>query len=361
MTVLVTGGAGFIGSALIRQLIRETGAEVVNVDCLTYAGNVESLASVAENPRYSFCRTDVADRAGLDAVFRTRRPEVVFHLAAETHVDRSILGPAAFLRSNVEGTFTLLEATRVYWAGIDPEAQRRFRFVHVSTDEVFGSLGSEGLFSESTPYQPNSPYSASKASSDHFVRAWHHTYGLPTITTNCSNNYGPYQFPEKLIPLMVHNAITGRPLPIYGRGDNVRDWLYVDDHVRALRLVALGGVIGETYCIGGNSELTNLEVIDRICNVLDVLQPRADGQSYATQKVNVTDRPGHDRRYAVDTTKIRTQLGWAPLQTFGTGLQATVEWYLANPDWVGRVVSGEYRSWVETNYGATADRGQGTK
>lgn len=350
-TIFVTGGAGFIGSALIRQLIAESDWRIVNIDKLTYAGNLESLAEVADNPRHVFSRNDICDRAALDALFLEHQPSGVIHLAAESHVDRSIHGPGEFIETNISGTYTLLEAARAHWATLDVAAKAAFRFHHVSTDEVFGSLGDSGLFVETSPYQPNSPYSASKAASDHLVRAWHHTYGLPTVITNCSNNYGPCQFPEKLIPLMIHNAVSDKPLPIYGKGDNVRDWLHVDDHARALRLVFESGVAGETYNIGGHNEKTNLDVVDTLCALLDELKPRRDGRSYREQKITVADRPGHDKRYAIDATKIERELGWTPRETFESGLRKTVQWYLDNPAWVAHVVSGEYRQWMDRNYG----------
>ena len=351
-TIFVTGGAGFIGSALVRQLMAETDWRVVNIDKLTYAGNLESLKTVADNPRHVFSHTDICDRAALDALFAEHRPDGVMHLAAESHVDRSIHGPGDFIQTNVVGTFTLLEAARGYWSGLDDTAKAAFRFHHISTDEVFGSLGADGQFSETTAYDPRSPYSASKASSDHLVRAWHHTYGLPVVVTNCSNNYGPYHFPEKLIPLMILNALAGKPLPIYGKGENVRDWLYVDDHARALRAVFERGQVGDTYCVGGNAERTNMQVVDALCALLDELAPRSDGQSYATQKTFVTDRPGHDLRYAIDAGKLRRDLGWQPTETFDSGLRKTVQWYLANQDWVAHVQSGEYRQWLDKQYGA---------
>ncbi len=350
-TLFVTGGAGFIGSALVRQLINETDWRVVNIDKLTYAGNLESLADLIDHPRHLFRRTDICDRTALDALFAEFAPAGIIHLAAESHVDRSIHGPGDFIATNINGTYTLLEAARAYWTGLDADGKAAFRFHHVSTDEVFGSLGDSGLFLETSPYQPNSPYSASKAASDHLVRAWHHTYGLPTLMTNCSNNYGPCQFPEKLIPLMIHNAVSGKPLPIYGKGDNVRDWLYVDDHARALRLVFERGIPGETYNIGGHNEKTNLEEVDRLCALLDELKPRADGKSYRTQKISVADRPGHDKRYAIDAGKIQRELGWTPTERFASGMRKTVAWYLDNPAWVEHVVSGEYRQWMDRNYG----------
>ena len=350
-TIFVTGGAGFIGSALVRLLITESDWRVVNIDKLTYAGNLESLADLADHPRHIFSRTDICDLAALDELFIEHQPAGLIHLAAESHVDRSIHGPGDFIETNISGTYTLLEAARAHWTTLSDEAKPTFRFHHVSTDEVFGSLGDTGLFVETSPYQPNSPYSASKAASDHLVRAWHHTYGLPTVMTNCSNNYGPCQFPEKLVPLMIHNAVSDKPLPIYGKGDNVRDWLHVDDHARALRLVFERGVPGETYNIGGHNEKTNLEVVDTLCALLDELKPRSDGRSYREQKISVADRPGHDKRYAIDATKIETELGWVPQETFESGLRKTVAWYLDNSAWVARVVSGEYREWMNRNYG----------
>ncbi|MDE2311226.1 MAG: dTDP-glucose 4,6-dehydratase [Betaproteobacteria bacterium] len=347
--ILITGGAGFIGSAVIRQLIAETAVTVINVDKLTYAGNLQSLSSVADDPRYRFERVDICDAAEVARLFREHQPDAVMHLAAESHVDRSISGPAAFIETNIVGTYTLLEAAREYWSGLPAERKSAFRFHHISTDEVYGSLGDTGFFTEDTAYQPNSPYSASKASSDHLVRAWHHTYGLPVITTNCSNNYGPYQFPEKLIPLMILNACNGKPLPIYGKGDHIRDWLYVDDHARALRLVLEQGRLGETYNIGGWNEKTNLEVVQAICAILDELHPQ--GKPHTALITYVQDRPGHDRRYAIDASKIASELGWKPLETFATGLRKTVAWYLANTAWTDAVISGEYQNWIQQNYG----------
>ena len=351
-TVFVTGGAGFIGSALVRLLLAESGHTVVNIDKLTYAGNLESLGDCAADRRHIFSHTDICDRNALDELFSRHQPCGIIHLAAESHVDRSIHAAGEFVQTNIVGTFTLLEAARAYWSGL-PEPQRSaFRFHHVSTDEVFGSLGASGSFTEATAYDPRSPYSASKASSDHLVRAWHHTYGLPTLVTNCSNNYGPRQFPEKLIPLMILNALAGKPLPIYGKGENVRDWLYVDDHARALRLVFERGLVGETYCIGGGAEKTNIAVVDALCAILDELRPRPGGGSYREQKTYVADRPGHDLRYAIDATKIERELGWTPQENFDSGLAKTVAWYLANGDWVAHVQSGEYRHWLERNYGS---------
>lgn len=346
--ILITGGAGFIGSAVVRQLISETDCRVVNVDKLTYAGNLQSLASVADNPRYCFEHVDICDAVEVGRVFREHQPSAVMHLAAESHVDRSISGPADFIQTNIVGTYTLLEAAREYWGGLEAEHKAAFRFHHISTDEVYGSLGDEGFFTEETAYEPNSPYSASKASSDHLVRAWHHTYGLPVVTTNCSNNYGPYHFPEKLIPLVILNAVNGKPLPIYGKGDNVRDWLYVDDHARALRLVLEKGKLGETYNIGGWNEKTNLEVVQSICAILDELHP--EGAPHNRLITFVQDRPGHDRRYAIDAGKIARDLGWKPQESFASGLRKTVAWYLENTEWVQNVTSGEYQHWVDKNY-----------
>jgi dTDP-glucose 4,6-dehydratase len=346
--ILVTGGAGFIGSAVVRQFIGETDCAVVNVDKLTYAGNLLSLAAVDQSPRYFFEHVDICDVAEMGRVFAQHRPDAVMHLAAESHVDRSISGPAAFIQTNIVGTYTLLEAARNYWAGLGAERKRAFRFHHISTDEVYGSLGDRGYFAETTPYQPNSPYSASKASSDHLVRAWHHTYGLPVVTTNCSNNYGPYHFPEKLIPLMILNALGGKPLPIYGKGDNVRDWLYVEDHALALRLVLERGSVGEVYNIGGWNEKTNLEVVRAVCKILDELHPQ--GAPHDRLIAYVADRPGHDKRYAIDAGKIERELGWRPQETFESGLRKTVEWYLANGSWVSSVTSGEYQQWIDRNY-----------
>jgi dTDP-glucose 4,6-dehydratase len=343
MKILLTGGAGFIGSAVVRQLIRETDAEVVNLDKLTYAGNLASLAECRHGPRHHFERVDICDADEVARVFEEHRPDAVMHLAAESHVDRSIDGPGEFIRTNVTGTFTLLQAARGYWEGLEGHARDRFRFHHISTDEVYGSLGAEGFFTEETAYDPRSPYSASKAASDHLVRAWHHTYGLPTLVTNCSNNYGPYHFPEKLIPLVILNAKAGKPLPIYGRGDNVRDWLFVDDHARALRLVLEKGVPGETYNIGGHNERTNLEVVRNICRLLDDLTPGSPHAPHDRLITFVADRPGHDKRYAIDAGKIGRELGWEPAETFETGLRKTVAWYLENDDWCRDVQSGGYR------------------
>ena len=347
-TLLITGGAGFIGSAVIRQLISETDFKVVNVDKLTYAGNLQSLVSVSNDPRYKFEQVDICDAAEVNRVFREHQPDAIMHLAAESHVDRSITGPADFIQTNIVGTYTLLEAARAHWNSLEGERKADFRFHHISTDEVYGSLGDEGFFTEDTAYEPNSPYSASKASSDHLVRAWHHTYGLPVVTTNCSNNYGPYHFPEKLIPLVILNAVNGKPLPIYGKGDNIRDWLYVDDHARALRTVLATGKLGETYNIGGWNEKTNLEVVQAICTILDELHPQ--GAPHNNLITYVADRPGHDKRYAIDATKIADELGWKPQETFETGLRKTVAWYLENTDWVQGVTSGDYQKWMQKNY-----------
>ena len=346
--ILVTGGAGFIGSAVLRQFINDTDCSVVNVDKLTYAGNLQSLASISDNPRYRFEQVDICDGGELARVFREHQPDAVMHLAAESHVDRSISGPAAFIQTNIVGTYTLLEAARNHWNSLDAQRKSAFRFHHISTDEVYGSLGDDGFFTETTAYEPNSPYSASKASSDHLVRAWHHTYGFPVVTTNCSNNYGPYHFPEKLIPLVILNAVNGKPLPIYGKGDNIRDWLYVDDHARALRLVLERGKLGETYNIGGWNEKTNLEVVHAICTILDDLHPQ--GAPHTKLITYVADRPGHDKRYAIDANKIAHDLGWKPQENFESGLRKTVEWYLANDAWVKGVTSGEYQKWMQQNY-----------
>jgi dTDP-glucose 4,6-dehydratase len=344
--VLVTGGAGFIGSALVRKLIRETEYTVVNVDKLTYAGNLDSVKDVIDDPRHRFEQVDICNALKMRSLFERYRPVGVIHLAAESHVDRSIDGPADFIQTNVIGMFTLLQEALRYWRDLverDDTAAKAFRFVHVSTDEVFGSLGPTGLFTEETPYRPNSPYSASKAASDHLARAWFHTYGLPVVTTNCSNNYGPYQFPEKLIPLMILNALSGKPLPVYGRGENVRDWLFVDDHVRALIAAIERGRPGETYNVGGESERRNLDVVRAICALVDELAPNPSVGPRERLISFVTDRPGHDMRYAIDTAKVRRELTWAPSVTFEAGLRKTVEWYLANQTWCERVQSGAYR------------------
>ena len=333
LRILVTGGAGFIGSALVRHLVRETSHAVLNLDKLTYAGNLASLDPIANAPRYRFVQADICDGAAVAAALASFRPDVITHLAAESHVDRSIDGPAAFIETNIVGTFTMLNAALDYWRGLDDEAKARFRFHHISTDEVFGTLGEDGFFTEETPYDPHSPYSASKASSDHLVRAWHDTYGLPAIITNCSNNYGPYHFPEKLIPLVIIKALAGEALPVYGKGNNVRDWLYVEDHARALTAVFERGTIGESYIIGGRAERTNIEVVQRICATLDTLRPRADGAAYAAQITHVADRPGHDQRYAIDPSKLERDLGWTAQESFDSGIERTVRWYLDNESW----------------------------
>jgi dTDP-glucose 4,6-dehydratase len=348
--LLITGGAGFIGANFVLDWLRDSDEPVLNADKLTYAGNLRTLKSLERNPKHIFARADICDRGVLDALFAEHRPRAVLHFAAESHVDRSIHGPADFVQTNVVGTFTLLEAARSYWSSLPEAEQAAFRFLHVSTDEVYGSLSAtDPQFSEATPYAPNSPYSATKAGSDHLVRAYHHTYGLPTLTTNCSNNYGPYQFPEKLIPLMIANALAGKPLPVYGDGQNVRDWLYVGDHCSAIREVLARGTPGQTYNIGGWNEKKNLEVVHTLCDLLDALRPKAAG-SYRDQIAYVKDRPGHDRRYAIDARKLERELGWKPAETFETGLAKTVRWYLDNQEWVAEVVSGEYRKWVEINY-----------
>jgi dTDP-glucose 4,6-dehydratase len=336
LKVLVTGGSGFIGSALIRFVIRETDAQVVNVDKLTYAATPEALSDVEDDTRYAFEKVDICDGPALRRVFAEHRPDAVMHLAAESHVDRSIDSPAAFIETNMVGTYTLLEAALAYWKDLEGMAQRCFRFHHISTDEVYGSLGGTGLFTEETPYRPNSPYSASKAASDHLVRAWHHTFGLPVVTSNCSNNYGPYQFPEKLIPLMTISALEGARLPVYGGGENVRDWLYVEDHARALWTILTQGRLGETYNVGGDSEMRNLDVVEKICDLVDELAPRPGAASRRELIAFVEDRPGHDLRYAIDASKIRAELGWAPSESFTSGLRRTVAWYLANRGWWSR-------------------------
>ena len=348
MKILVTGGAGFIGSAVIRHIIKNTNNSVINLDKLTYAGNLQSLESIEKSDRYTFEHVDICNRAELDRVFKQHKPEAVMHLAAESHVDRSITGPAEFIQTNIVGTYTLLEAAREYWNTLDASAKETFRFHHISTDEVYGDLphpdeqdGELPLFTEQTAYAPSSPYSASKASSDHLVRAWLRTYGLPTIITNCSNNYGPYHFPEKLIPLVILNALEGKELPIYGKGDQIRDWLYVEDHARALYKVVTEGKVGETYNIGGHNEKQNIEVVKTICSILDELVPKK--LSYAEQITFVNDRPGHDRRYAIDASKMSKELNWEPVETFDTGLRKTVQWYLKNQAWCNNVQDGSYQ------------------
>ncbi|WBX92341.1 dTDP-glucose 4,6-dehydratase [Pseudoxanthomonas mexicana] len=341
-TWLVTGGAGFIGGNFVLRAVA-SGVKVVNLDALTYAGNLDTLASVQDNPLHVFLEGDIGDRALVARLLAEHRPDAVVNFAAESHVDRSIDGPAAFIQTNVVGTLGLLESVRDHWKELEGEARERFRFLHVSTDEVYGSLGDTGKFTESTPYAPNSPYSASKAASDHLVRAFHHTYGLPVLTTNCSNNYGPYHFPEKLIPLIIARALAGEPLPVYGDGKNVRDWLFVGDHCQAIRTVLEKGRVGETYNVGGNAEKQNLEVVHMICALLDERVPRADGKPRSSQITFVADRPGHDRRYAIDASKLRDELGWEPEYTFEQGIAETVDWYLANQAWVKRVLDGSYR------------------
>jgi dTDP-glucose 4,6-dehydratase len=343
LKIIVTGGAGFIGSALVRHLIAETAHHVLVIDALTYAGNLSSLAPVAASPRYRFEQANICDTPQIAAIIKDFAPDIITHLAAESHVDRSIDGPADFIETNIVGTFSVLRAALDHWRGLSGAARARFRFHHISTDEVFGALGDEGFFTESTAYDPRSPYSASKAGSDHLVSAWHHTYGLPTLITNCSNNYGPYHFPEKLIPLMIIKCLEGETLPVYGKGDNIRDWLYVEDHVRALRCVFERGRIGESYMIGGQSEQTNLAVVEVICDTLDRLKPRADGQSYRSQISFVTDRPGHDFRYAIDASKLERELDWAPRESFSSGIEKTICWYLDNEGWWQAILSGAYR------------------
>lgn len=351
--ILVTGAAGFIGSNFVIDWLANTTEGVVNLDKLTYAGNLENLKDLQGNGNHIFVQGDIGDRALLDRLLAEHKPRAVVNFAAESHVDRSIHGPGEFIQTNVVGTFHLLEAVRAHWSSLADDAKAGFRFLHVSTDEVFGTLGPDDApFSETTSYAPNSPYSASKASSDHLVRAYHHTYGLPVLTTNCSNNYGPYHFPEKLIPLVIVNALAGKPLPIYGDGKQVRDWLFVKDHCSAIRRVLEAGLSGETYNVGGWNEMTNLEIVSKVCGLLDELRPRADGQPYATQITYVKDRPGHDRRYAIDARKIHRELGWKPAETFESGIRKTVQWYLANPEWVTHVQSGSYRNWIGQQYGA---------
>ena len=351
--ILVTGGAGFIGANFVLDWLRQTEEPVLNLDALTYAGNLETLASLANDKRHTFIHGDIGDRALIDSLLAQHQPRAIIHFAAESHVDRSIHGPGEFIRTNINGTYTLLEAARAYWNTLAPEAKARFRFHHVSTDEVYGSLGpGDAAFTETHPFAPNSPYAASKAAADHLVRAWHHTYGLPVVTTNCSNNYGPYHFPEKLIPLMIVNALAGKALPVYGDGQQIRDWLYVTDHCSAIRRVLEAGTPGETYNIGGWNEKPNIDIVHTLCALLDELRPRTDKQSYTTQISYVTDRPGHDRRYAIDARKIERELGWKPAETFDTGIRKTVRWYLDNQGWVGNVQSGAYRDWVDRNYAA---------
>ena len=355
MRFLITGGAGFIGSAVIRHIIQNTEHEVLNVDKLTYAGNLESLSSISNYSRYQFSQTDICNRAALDQLFTDFQPDAVMHLAAESHVDRSISGPYAFIETNISGTYQMLEASRAYWLGLNEKKKDTFRFHHISTDEVYGDLeGTTDLFTEKTPYAPSSPYSASKASSDHLVRAWNRTYGLPILVTNCSNNYGPYHFPEKLIPLMILNALQGKALPVYGNGQQIRDWLFVEDHARALYTVVTQGQVGETYNIGGHNEKANIDVVLTICSLLEELAPnKPQGiERYRDLITYVKDRPGHDVRYAIDASKIERELGWTPKESFETGLRKTVEWYLNNNEWVEHVQSGEYQSWLEKQYKA---------
>jgi dTDP-glucose 4,6-dehydratase len=351
MTILVTGAAGFIGSNFVLDWFDHATEDVVSLDLLTYAGNLENLSSLKNNPQHHFIQGNICDRELVSQLLQEHRVRAVLNFAAESHVDRSISGPGDFIETNIVGTFHLLESVRSYWDGLDEHLKKDFRFLHVSTDEVYGSLSkTDPAFSETHRYEPNSPYSASKAASDHLVRAWHHTYGLPVITTNCSNNYGPYHFPEKLIPLCILNALNGKPLPIYGDGQQIRDWLYVKDHCSAIRRVLEKGNLGETYNVGGWNEKANLDVVKTLCAILDELKPKADGSKYESQITYVKDRPGHDRRYAIDATKLEKELGWKPQETFETGIRKTVEWYLNNQDWVGHVVSGEYKHWVEKRY-----------
>lgn len=353
--ILVTGCAGFIGSNFVHTWLANRDESVVNLDLLTYAGNLENLAALAGNARHLFVHGDIGDRELVGQLLTTHRPRAVLNFAAESHVDRSIHGPGEFIQTNVVGTFNLLESVRAYWSDLPPAEREAFRFLHVSTDEVYGTLlPTDPPFAETNPYEPNSPYAASKASSDHLVRAWHHTYGLPVLTTNCSNNYGPYHFPEKLIPLVILNALNGKPLPIYGDGQQVRDWLYVVDHCHAIARVLEAGRVGETYNIGGWNEKANLDVVRTICARLDEVRPRDDGKPYAEQITYVKDRPGHDRRYAIDAHKIERELGWKPQETFESGIRKTVQWYLDNPKWIAGVTSGDYRNWIGKHYGQTA-------
>lgn len=349
--ILVTGGAGFIGANFVLDWFAQSDEAIMNLDALTYAGNLQSLASLGADKRHTFVQGDIGDSTLVADLLAQNRPRSIINFAAESHVDRSIHCPDDFIQTNIMGTFRLLETVRAYWGGLNSEAKQRFRFLHVSTDEVYGSLAKgEPAFSETRRYEPNSPYSASKAASDHLVRAYHHTYGLPVLTTNCSNNYGPYHFPEKLIPLMIINALAGKPLPVYGDGQQIRDWLYVKDHCGAIRLILEAGRVGEVYNIGGCNEKPNIEIVHTVCALLDELRPRIDGKSYREQIAYVTDRPGHDRRYAIDASKIERELGWKPAETFETGIRKTVQWYLDNQGWVSNVQSGAYRTWVEKNY-----------
>ena len=358
MTILVTGGAGFIGANFVLDWLADGDEPVVNLDKLTYAGNLHNLDSLAGDARHVFVQGDIGDRGLLDALLAEHQPRAVLNFAAESHVDRSIHGPEDFIQTNVVGTFRLLEAVRQYWGALAAADKAAFRLLHVSTDEVYGTLAPDApAFSESHGYEPNSPYSASKAASDHLVRAWHHTYGLPVLTTNCSNNYGPYHFPEKLIPLVIVNALAGKPLPIYGDGRQIRDWLYVRDHCSAIRRVLQAGRLGEVYNVGGWNEQANIDIVNTVCALLDELRPRTDGQSYRSQITYVKDRPGHDRRYAIDARKIERELGWKPAETFDTGIRETVQWYLDNPEWVAQVQSGAYREWVQKQYQANTTAG----
>ncbi|MEY4593219.1 MAG: hypothetical protein RIR18_2114 [Pseudomonadota bacterium] len=355
LSILVTGGAGFIGANFVLDWLAQSDETVVNLDKLTYAGNLQTLVTLQGDERHIFVHGDICNRTLVDQLLTQHQPRAIIHFAAESHVDRSIHGPAEFVRTNIEGTFNLLEAAKAYWLGLSEQHKSVFRFHHVSTDEVYGSLSlTDPPFAEAHPYEPNSPYSASKAASDHLVRAWFHTYGFPVVTTNCSNNYGPYHFPEKLIPLMIVNALAGKPLPVYGDGQQIRDWLYVKDHCAAIRCVLADGRLGETYNVGGWNEKPNIEIVLTVCALLDELSPRADGESYKTQIAYVMDRPGHDRRYAIDARKIERELGWKPAETFETGIRKTVEWYLANQGWVGNVQSGAYRDWVQKQYAGAA-------
>jgi dTDP-glucose 4,6-dehydratase len=353
--ILVTGGAGFIGGNFVLDWVGASSESLINLDKLTYAGNLQTLSAIANNPTYQFVQGDIGDRELISRLLAEHRPRAVINFAAESHVDRSIHGPMDFIQTNIVGTFNLLESVREYWAALPEPEKTQFRFLHVSTDEVYGSLDStEPAFTENHRYQPNSPYSASKAASDHLVRAWHHTYGLPVLTTNCSNNYGPFHFPEKLIPLVILNAINGKPLPIYGNGQQIRDWLYVKDHCSAIRQVLASGQLGEVYNVGGFNEKANIDVVKSICAILDELRPKADGTSYQTQITFVADRPGHDQRYAIDATKIESHLGWRPSESFETGIRKTVEWYLENTEWVNNVLSGDYRQWLDKQYGQSS-------
>ena len=353
MTILVTGGAGFIGGNFVLDWVAGTNEPVINLDKLTYAGNLETLSSLQGNPNHIFVQGDIGDRTLVEHLLVEHKPRAVINFAAESHVDRSIHGPGDFIETNIVGTFNLLESVRGYWSALPVAEKAAFRFLHVSTDEVYGSLAKDDpAFAETKRYEPNSPYSASKAASDHLVRAWHHTYGLPVLTTNCSNNYGPFHFPEKLIPLMIVNALAGKSLPVYGDGMQIRDWLYVKDHCSAIRRVLEAGKLGETYNVGGWNEKPNIEIVKTVCALLDELRPKADGSSYAAQISYVTDRPGHDRRYAIDARKIERELGWKPAETFESGIRKTVQWYLDNPEWVKNVQSGAYREWVSKQYAA---------